>query len=94
MNKHCYRLIFSRTHGELRVVSELARSCSSEPGQHRGGEPFMGDPAACGMAAGAGNVCRAGDGQRHCGRRQRRARPAAGGDRHPERPAAGQYHRP
>ena len=33
MNKHCYRLIFSRTHGELRVVSELARSCSSEPGQ-------------------------------------------------------------
>ncbi|WP_426768177.1 hemagglutinin repeat-containing protein [Erwinia aphidicola] len=36
MNKHCYRLIFSRTHGELRVVSELARSCSSEPGQHRG----------------------------------------------------------
>ncbi|VEI20617.1 Filamentous hemagglutinin [Serratia plymuthica] len=37
MNKHCYRLIFSRTHGELRVVSELARSCSSEPGQSRGG---------------------------------------------------------
>ncbi|MFP1727458.1 hemagglutinin repeat-containing protein [Lonsdalea quercina] len=36
MNKHCYRLIFSRTHGELRVVSELARSCSSEPGQTRG----------------------------------------------------------
>nr|WP_171971343.1 hemagglutinin repeat-containing protein [Serratia marcescens] len=36
MNKHCYRLIFSRTHGELRVVSELARSCSTEPGQHRG----------------------------------------------------------
>ncbi|MBP2153024.1 hemagglutinin repeat-containing protein [Erwinia rhapontici] len=36
MNKHCYRLIFSRTHGELRVVSELARSCSSEPGQSRG----------------------------------------------------------
>lgn len=35
MNKHCYRLIFSRTHGELRVVSELARSCSSEPGQTR-----------------------------------------------------------
>ncbi|WP_419776232.1 ESPR-type extended signal peptide-containing protein, partial [Proteus mirabilis] len=27
MNKHCYRLIFSRTHGELRVVSELAKSC-------------------------------------------------------------------
>ncbi|MEN5018814.1 hemagglutinin repeat-containing protein, partial [Erwinia sp. Eh17-17] len=36
MNKHCYRLIFSRTHGELRVVSELARSCSSEPGQTNG----------------------------------------------------------
>ncbi|QGU89257.1 hemagglutinin repeat-containing protein [Erwinia sorbitola] len=36
MNRHCYRLIFSRTHGELRVVSELARSCSSEPGQSRG----------------------------------------------------------
>ncbi|WP_426817036.1 hemagglutinin repeat-containing protein [Winslowiella sp. 2C04] len=36
MNKHCYRLIFSRTHGELRVVSELARSCSTEPGQSRG----------------------------------------------------------
>lgn len=36
MNKHCYRLIFSRTHGELRVVSELARSTSNEPGQHRG----------------------------------------------------------
>ena len=36
MNKHCYRLIFSRTHGELRVVSELARSCSTEPGQRRG----------------------------------------------------------
>ncbi|MNG65607.1 Filamentous hemagglutinin [compost metagenome] len=37
MNKYCYRLIFSRTHGELRVVSELARSCSTEPGQSRGG---------------------------------------------------------
>lgn len=36
MNKHCYRLIFSRTHGELRVVSELTRSCSTEPGQRRG----------------------------------------------------------
>lgn len=36
MNKYCYRLIFSRTHGELRVVSELARSCSSEPGQRIG----------------------------------------------------------
>ncbi|MGQ8886175.1 hemagglutinin repeat-containing protein [Serratia sp. TSA_105.2] len=36
MNKHCYRIIFSRTHGELRVVSELARSCSSEPGQRIG----------------------------------------------------------
>ncbi|MGQ6291276.1 hemagglutinin repeat-containing protein [Serratia sp. IR-2025] len=36
MNKHCYHLIFSRTHGELRVVSELARSCSSEPGQRIG----------------------------------------------------------
>ncbi|MBN5215716.1 hemagglutinin repeat-containing protein [Serratia ureilytica] len=36
MNKHCYRLIFSRTHGELRVVSELARSCCSEPGQRIG----------------------------------------------------------
>ncbi len=36
MNKHCYRLIFSRAHGELRVVSELARSCSTEPGQRRG----------------------------------------------------------
>ncbi len=35
MNKHCYRLIFSRTHGELRVVSELARSCSTESGQSR-----------------------------------------------------------
>ncbi|WP_339037483.1 ESPR-type extended signal peptide-containing protein [Serratia symbiotica] len=32
MNKHCY---FSRTHGELRVVSELARSYSTEPGQSR-----------------------------------------------------------
>ncbi|MEJ1268531.1 ESPR domain-containing protein [Pantoea ananatis] len=39
MNKHCYRLIFSRTHGELRAVSELARSCSNEPGQTRGTEP-------------------------------------------------------
>ncbi|MFN6842676.1 ESPR-type extended signal peptide-containing protein, partial [Proteus mirabilis] len=29
MNKLCYRLIFSRTHGELRVVSELAKSCST-----------------------------------------------------------------
>ncbi|WP_336756989.1 hemagglutinin repeat-containing protein [Pantoea sp. USHLN298] len=36
MNKHCYRIIFSRTHGELRVVSELARSCSTEPGQSGG----------------------------------------------------------
>ena len=36
MNKHCYRIIFSRTHGELRVVSELARSCSTKPGQSRG----------------------------------------------------------
>ncbi|XBS69608.1 filamentous hemagglutinin N-terminal domain-containing protein [Acerihabitans sp. KWT182] len=36
MNKLCYRLIFSRTHGELRVVSELARSCGSETGQRRG----------------------------------------------------------
>ena len=36
MNKHCYRLIFSRTHGELRVVSEIARSCSTESGQSRG----------------------------------------------------------
>ncbi|WP_313656143.1 hemagglutinin repeat-containing protein, partial [Pantoea sp.] len=36
MNKHCYRIIFSRTHGELRVVSELARSCSTEPGQRQG----------------------------------------------------------
>lgn len=36
MNKHCYRLIFSRTQGELRVVSELARSCGSHPGQTRG----------------------------------------------------------
>ncbi|MEQ5136969.1 hemagglutinin repeat-containing protein [Providencia alcalifaciens] len=36
MNKHCYRLIFSRTHGELRVVSELAKSCSTESGQTRG----------------------------------------------------------
>lgn len=35
MNKHCYRLIFSRTHGELRVVSELARSVSNPPGQYR-----------------------------------------------------------
>ncbi|MFI8416397.1 hemagglutinin repeat-containing protein [Serratia sp. NPDC078593] len=36
MNKHCYRIIFSRTQGELRVVSELARSCSTMPGQSRG----------------------------------------------------------
>ncbi|MDC9754633.1 filamentous hemagglutinin N-terminal domain-containing protein, partial [Proteus mirabilis] len=36
MNKHCYRLIFSRTHGELRVVSELAKSCSTDSGQTRG----------------------------------------------------------
>lgn len=36
MNKHCYRIIFSRTHGELRVVSELASSCSTQPGQSRG----------------------------------------------------------
>lgn len=36
MNKQCYRIIFSRTQGELRVVSELARSCSSQPGQSRG----------------------------------------------------------
>ncbi|ALX95979.1 hypothetical protein AV650_21630 [Serratia fonticola] len=35
MNKHCYRIIFSRTQGELRVVSELARSCSTHPGQSR-----------------------------------------------------------
>jgi filamentous hemagglutinin len=35
MNKHCYRIIFSRTQGELRVVSELARSCSTQPGQSR-----------------------------------------------------------
>lgn len=43
MNKHCYRLIFSRIHGELRVVSELARSCSTEPGQHRGAGLTGGD---------------------------------------------------
>ncbi|OTA16719.1 hemagglutinin-related protein [Xenorhabdus beddingii] len=36
MNKQCYCLIYSRTHGELRVVSELARSCSTAPGQRRG----------------------------------------------------------
>ena len=36
MNKQCYRIIFSRTHGELRVVSELAGSCSTQPGQSRG----------------------------------------------------------
>ena len=36
MNKQCYRIIFSRTHGELRVVSELASSCSTQPGQSRG----------------------------------------------------------
>ena len=36
MNKYCYRLIFNRTHGELRVVSELAHSCSAKPGQRRG----------------------------------------------------------
>jgi len=36
MNKHCYRIIFSRTQGELRVVSELASSCSTQPGQRRG----------------------------------------------------------
>ncbi|MGL5421530.1 MAG: ESPR-type extended signal peptide-containing protein, partial [Serratia fonticola] len=35
MNKHCYRIIFSRTQGELRVVSELVRSCSTQPGQSR-----------------------------------------------------------
>ncbi|MEQ4924671.1 hemagglutinin repeat-containing protein, partial [Proteus hauseri] len=35
MNKHCYRLIFSRTHGELRVVSELTKSCSTVSGQTR-----------------------------------------------------------
>ncbi|ODQ07997.1 hemagglutinin repeat-containing protein [Shigella sp. FC1655] len=38
MNKHCYRLIFSRTHGELRVVSELTKSHSSEAGQTRGSQ--------------------------------------------------------
>lgn len=38
MNKHCYRLIFSRTHGELRVVSELTKSCSTEAGQTRGSQ--------------------------------------------------------
>lgn len=36
MNKHCYRIIFSRTHGELRVVPEIARSCSTHSGQSRG----------------------------------------------------------
>ncbi|MDX8000785.1 filamentous hemagglutinin N-terminal domain-containing protein, partial [Xenorhabdus sp. Reich] len=36
MNKQCYSLIYSRTHGELRVVSELTRSCSRAPGQCRG----------------------------------------------------------
>ncbi|MDC9589540.1 hemagglutinin repeat-containing protein [Xenorhabdus sp. XENO-10] len=36
MNKQCYCLIYSRTHGELQVVSELARSCSTAPGQRRG----------------------------------------------------------
>ena len=36
MNKQCYRIIFSRTHGELRVVSELVSSCSTQPGQRRG----------------------------------------------------------
>ncbi|NBM94270.1 MULTISPECIES: hemagglutinin repeat-containing protein [unclassified Proteus (in: enterobacteria)] len=38
MNMHCYRLIFSRTHGELRVVSELTKSCSTEAGQTRGSQ--------------------------------------------------------
>lgn len=33
MNKGCYRLIFSRARGELCVVSELARSCSTKSGQ-------------------------------------------------------------
>ncbi|WP_380180392.1 hemagglutinin repeat-containing protein, partial [Kalamiella sp. sgz302252] len=33
MNKKCYCLIFSRTHGELKVVSELARGCSARSGQ-------------------------------------------------------------
>ena len=33
MNKHCYRIIFSRTHGELRVVPDIARSYSTQPGQ-------------------------------------------------------------
>ncbi|MDR3434302.1 MAG: filamentous hemagglutinin N-terminal domain-containing protein, partial [Rouxiella aceris] len=36
MNKHCYRIIFSRTHGELRIVPEIARSCSTDSGQSRG----------------------------------------------------------
>ncbi|MBJ2065020.1 hemagglutinin repeat-containing protein [Serratia odorifera] len=35
MNKHCYCLIFSRTDGALRVVSELARRCSTDSGQRR-----------------------------------------------------------
>ncbi|WP_413721402.1 hemagglutinin repeat-containing protein [Sodalis sp. RH24] len=36
MNKQCYCIIFSRSRGELRVVSELARSCGARPGQRRG----------------------------------------------------------
>ncbi|RRZ97076.1 hemagglutinin repeat-containing protein [Erwinia sp. 198] len=38
MNKKCYCLIFSRTHGELRVVSELARGCGTRTGQRRGSD--------------------------------------------------------
>ncbi|PQQ24549.1 filamentous hemagglutinin [Photorhabdus luminescens] len=36
MNKQCYCLIYSRTHGELRVVSELARGCNTTAGQRCG----------------------------------------------------------
>lgn len=35
MNKYCYRLIFSRAHGEVRAVSELARRCHGAPGHGR-----------------------------------------------------------
>lgn len=36
MNKLCYRLMFSRLHGELRVVSELARRGGARSGLRRG----------------------------------------------------------
>nr|WP_075183657.1 filamentous hemagglutinin N-terminal domain-containing protein [Pantoea sp. 1.19] len=42
MNKQCYCLIYSRTHGELRVVSELVRSNGGGSGRYRaGGTPRL-----------------------------------------------------